>query len=81
MTKPKPIDDPHAGHTYVSAAWCMPNVDPDPDIDPPDAIADDLRRELKLWVEEYGGSEGLYVTVRVIGAGGEASEHEGTVGL
>ena len=48
-------------------------VKSDPDFDPPHAIADDLRRELRLWAEAYGGPGGLDITINKIGAQGESS--------
>jgi len=71
--KRKPIGvHPHAGQYSIVVGF---RVAPDPEIDPPDAVRDDLERELRLWGEAYDLAD-LTVHIRVLGAGGEASKHE-----
>jgi hypothetical protein len=75
---PRPItDDSKVGHLYVTCGFWL-HVDPE--MDPPEAIDEDLTRELRLWGEYYGLTD-LHIGIRVHGAAGERSEHEGTIGL
>jgi hypothetical protein len=75
---PRPItDDPRVGHLYVTTGFWL---QVDLELDPPEAVDEDLKRELRLWGEHYNLG-GLTIGIRVHGAGGERSEHEGTIGL
>lgn len=79
--KPQPIlDDPHAGQYQVVVSF---RVAPDETLR---ILGRDGFRQHLAWIlrHHYGTNRDLAdldVAVREIGVGGEASEHEGTVGL
>jgi hypothetical protein len=76
--EPKPIrDDPRAGHHSVVIAFTIPPHGRTPE----QHRARILAKLPHLLGYRVGPAEGLYVGVRVVGAGGEKSEYEGTVGL
>jgi hypothetical protein len=75
---PRPIrDDPRAGYHSVVIAFTVPPHGRTPE----QFRARILDKIPALLGYRVGPPEGLDVAVRVIGAGGERSEHEGTVGL
>jgi hypothetical protein len=75
---PRPIrDDPKVGQYQVVASFRLRGP-----LRQPTFAAEAFRETLRAWAETYSdGLADLDVAVRAIGAGGERSEHEGTVGL